>query len=242
MVVVLTTHADMIDSLKGLTALPDNAYNGVLYASALVADKNLYNLAATYDGTGRRAGGIPQSVDALNSFKPASAHPVSKDGVTEAAVLKAYSGIVAGMPEALKALAAAAKKSGDTGEQAKALLERTEGWLKQRYDAWNAQALTIANYGEGEALVPWLEQSPTHKDLAKAVETKLDEAAGADPLKSELVARNAYRKVAPLAFSLRKPEVDQARAGLDQIVAKFGTTSFGAQAKSLRAAMDAPTK
>ena len=125
MVIILATNADEVDSLKGITALPDNAYAGVLYAAALVPQRQWSSLSGTYDGTGRKSGSPPYNDTALNSFKPVSAHPVSKDGVTEAAVLKAYSGIVAGMPEALKALASAAKKSGDTGAQAKQVLERT---------------------------------------------------------------------------------------------------------------------
>ena len=228
----------MMDSLIGVARIPEDPVTGVLYASALVSHRNVYSLGATYGPDGKKIDQSPMAASAWAGLS-AAAHPVTAEGITVGPVLKAYAGIVTGVPEALAAVSGLAKKTGVNAEQAQLLLGRTEAWLLQRYTAWEAKSASIDAYLEGRALADWLKSAPNLKDKHKVLGDRLKEWAK-DPLKDELAAYKAYATLGPMAFSNRKSVKDQARTGIDQVVAKYGSTAYGRQCSVLRQAMDAP--
>lgn len=230
----------MMDSLIGVARIPEDPVAGVLYASALVAHPNIFSLGATYGPDGKKKGRFPMMDTEWAGFS-AAAHPVTAEGLTAGPVLKAYAGIVSGVPEALAAVSGLAKKTGVNAEQAQQLLTRTEAWLLQRYTAWEAKSASIDAYLEGRALVDWLKSAPNMKDQNKVLGDRLKEWAK-DALKDELTAYKAYATLGPMAFSNRKTTKDQARTGLEQVVAKYGSTVYGRQCSVLRQAMDAPSE
>lgn len=237
---MLVTDSDMVGMLIGLARIPEDQVSGVLYASGLVAHKAMTSLGGTYRPDGSWSDRYPYMAEEWRSFKP-DAHPVSGDGLTGSPhVARAYSGVIAGIPEALSSIAALAKKTGANAEPAKLLVERTEAWITQRYSAWEAKPVSLEAYLEGRAIADWLKAAPNLKTQSKAIEGKLKEWVKDDTLKDELAARKAYAALGPMAFSTRKSEMDQARSALDQLAAKYDGTAYGRQAKVLRQAMDAP--
>jgi len=203
----------------------------------------MYSLGGTYVNGGREDGQFRGSMTVADwaSYKPSSPHPVSGEGLSSAAVVKGYVGIISGIPEALAAVVTLSKKTGSNAEQAKILAERTEAWMLQRFTAWQSKQPSMDAYLEGKSIAEWIKVLPNMKAQSKIVTDTLNEWSKT-VLKVELVAYKAYGTLGALAFSNRKTEKDQARTGLEQVIAKYGDTDYGRTCKVLRVAMEAPAQ
>ena len=220
----------MIKSLKDFARIPEDPVTGVLYASTLRPHKQLHTHYAFFRPNGSSSDdSIPFLTD--RSWQP-EAHPLAKDGLTNPAVLKAWFHLASGDWSALAQVSSQAKKKGESGDQAKLLLERAEAFLTERATAFEARKLDLAAHIEGTALVERLARSPAHKETSKALAEKLRAAAKEEPLKSELLARLHYFKLVPMQVSLKRTENEAAKAGYQQLAKKYPDTVFGRKAQA----------
>lgn len=230
----------MVKPLMDMSKIPNNPVTGVLFAASLLPHKQMFDHAGTYDPTGKHSRSFPSSAGDLGSWKP---HPptLSSDGITHPGMQKAWFFVANGQWDALKQVGGMAKRSGEVGEQATLLLDRAAELLRREHAAWSSRTLDVAAYEDGLALLDKLSGHPAFKEEAKAVDTAL-KAAAKDALKDEIIARNAWKKVAPLSVSIKKTERDQAKAGLNQIADRFGSTVYGGLAREQTTRIDASTR
>lgn len=220
----------MLATLVGLAKIPENPVTGVYYANSLLPHKDLYSHMALYDGSGKRSSqGLPD----IASLRGGAA-PFAKDGITDAAVLKAWFHLACGNWSVYGQVAAQAKRTGAVGEQSKLLIDRVDAWLASEVkDIEGRSSLDIAGYMDAERVCKLIEGVPTMREAHKALLAKMQAAAKEDPLKSELTARTAYQRCLPMFMSVRKPDQDMAKSGFDQIAGRYGQTEFGRRAKSM---------
>lgn len=221
----------MVKPLMDLSRIPNDPVAGVLYAASLLPHKQMFDLGAVYDGNGGVDKRFPYSSEQLTAFKP-GAPSLSADGLTNPGIQKAWFYVANGQWDVLKQVAGMTKRSGEVGEQATLLLTRSADLLRGQHATWKGLTLDMVAYEQGLALVERLSAHPSLKDEAKSVEAVLKEAEKGH-LKDQVIARSAYRKVAPMAVSMRKNERDQGIAGLSQIVDRFGGTVYGGEAKGM---------
>ncbi len=206
-----------------MMGLPEGGINGVYYAAIALPAKQVFDVQGLYDGDGKKIG--HSGLRDLPGMS-ASSTGLSKDGLSNPMVLKAWFGLINNEHSVVAQLATLSKKSGEVAGEATLLLERLEAhWNKQKSEL-DALTLDLETYHGYLRLAGHMSCRSSMKTVVKEIQDKLKAAAKQDPLKSDLAAYNAYVSVAPLRTSLKKAERDKAKDGLQQIAAKFPDSTF----------------
>jgi hypothetical protein len=229
-ILVVTSNNDL-QALKGALkdkGVTDQPVVGVRFAGTPYHGSKVYMLGGVIgpNGKGLRKDLVSASDDVFGSW------PISREGITDTDATTAWFYAANGEYRALASIQKLSKRKGESGEQAKLVLQRVGEYFTSRRDGITLPLTTIADYDAAESLLEDLGHAKLRdfRDMERELKTALRAATKEASLADELTARKAYLTCLEMQISGKSKELDQAKAGFEQISDRYGSTAYGKRA------------
>jgi len=230
-IIVVTTDHDIpaLEAELDKVGVEADPVGGVLLAGTKLHGSAVYRLGGVLSPQGQAqnrnpAGLVGASDSELGNWM------VSKDGITDPTVLRAWWHLVNGVYAVVPELDKLARKSGDVGTQATLLKDRFVAYVQHKVDAFGDKPIgSLERYEQGEHLYELL-SALRMREFSKAkreIKAGLQEASRSDALKEEVMAMMAYRKLKSMAASRKAMEIKQADEGFSQLSRQLPHTTYG---------------